>query len=178
MTGQGIVTHPEDAAEVERRNSAFQVELAPKSEMGDVLIRQMATLSVRMERGAKQEFAAVATRVRNASGRVLEFVSMKIIQKSGTSYAYGNTKLGRGYDATRSFLKENKDVKEEILAEIRAKLKDDSTLAMKSPSEGKDKDDGAAGEESRHDERQGAAVNQASFDIQLVLDEQDEFCGR
>ncbi len=57
---------------------------------------------------------------------------MGIIQKSGTSYAYGDTKLGRGYDATRTFLKENKDLKEEILALIRAKLKDDSTLAIKS----------------------------------------------
>jgi recombination protein RecA len=32
---------------------------------------------------------------------------MGIIQKSGTSYSYGEVKLGRGYDATRTFLKEN-----------------------------------------------------------------------
>ncbi len=57
---------------------------------------------------------------------------MGLIQKSGTSYAYGEVKLGRGYDATRTFLKENKEVKEEILALIRAKLKDDATLAVKS----------------------------------------------
>lgn len=56
---------------------------------------------------------------------------MGIIQKSGTSYGYGDVKLGRGYDATRTFLRENKPIKEEILKEIRAKLKDDSTLAMK-----------------------------------------------
>ena len=33
-----------------------------------------------------------------------------IVQKSGTSYSYGEIKLGRGYDATRQFLKakENK----------------------------------------------------------------------
>nr|MBA3551193.1 recombinase RecA [Patescibacteria group bacterium] len=61
---------------------------------------------------------------------------MGIIQKSGTSYAYGDTKLGRGYDATRTFLKENKDLKEEILAQIRAKLKDDSSLAVKSGGDG------------------------------------------
>jgi hypothetical protein len=36
---------------------------------------------------------------------------MGIIQKSGTSYAYGDEKLGRGYDATRTFLKENPKVK-------------------------------------------------------------------
>ncbi len=49
---------------------------------------------------------------------------MRIIQKSGTSYAYGDVKLGRGYDATRQFLKEDKKISEEILKQIRAKLKD------------------------------------------------------
>jgi recombination protein RecA len=45
-----------------------------------------------------------------------------ILEKSGSSYAYGEAKLGRGYDATRQFLKENKDIKEEILGKIRGKL--------------------------------------------------------
>jgi recombination protein RecA len=50
---------------------------------------------------------------------------MKLIQKSGSSYAYGDIKLGRGYDATRQFLKdkENKDIKTKILKEIREELK-------------------------------------------------------
>jgi recombination protein RecA len=47
---------------------------------------------------------------------------MEIISKSGTSYSYGEMKLGRGYDATRQFLKENPPLKNEILAKIRAKL--------------------------------------------------------
>ena len=47
---------------------------------------------------------------------------MEIISKSGTSYSYGEVKLGRGYDATRQFLKENPKVKEEILGKIRVKL--------------------------------------------------------
>ena len=67
MTGQGIVIADEDLAEVESRNAALQKELAPKSVMGAILVGQMATLSVRMERGAEQEFAAVASRVRHAS---------------------------------------------------------------------------------------------------------------
>lgn len=50
--------------------------------------------------------------------------NMKIISKSGSSYAYGDVKLGRGYDATRQFLKENIEVKEEILGLIRSKLKE------------------------------------------------------
>ncbi len=49
---------------------------------------------------------------------------MGIIQKSGSSYAYGEEKLGRGYDATRQFLKENKKTAEAILKEIRVKLKE------------------------------------------------------
>ncbi len=49
---------------------------------------------------------------------------MDIISKSGSSYAYGEVKLGRGYDATRQFLKENKDIKEDILKQIRSKLKE------------------------------------------------------
>ncbi len=40
---------------------------------------------------------------------------MEILSKSGNSYKYGETTLGRGYDATRQFLKENKDVQEELL---------------------------------------------------------------
>ncbi len=46
-----------------------------------------------------------------------------IITKSGgSSYAYGETKLGRGYDATRQFLKENSKVKKELLEKIREAL--------------------------------------------------------
>jgi recombination protein RecA len=51
---------------------------------------------------------------------------MKLIQKSGSSYSYGDIKLGRGYDATRQFLKEkeNKAVKDKILKEIKDGLKE------------------------------------------------------
>lgn len=52
-----------------------------------------------------------------------------IISKSGASYSYqpeGGEKLplGRGYDATRQFLKENTKISNEILKRIRAKLKE------------------------------------------------------
>lgn len=47
---------------------------------------------------------------------------MGIVTKSGTSYSHGETKLGRGYDATRQFLAENKPVANEILKEIRKRL--------------------------------------------------------
>ena len=48
---------------------------------------------------------------------------MELISKSGSSYSYGEVKLGRGYDATRQFLKENMKVRDEILGKIREKLK-------------------------------------------------------
>ena len=48
---------------------------------------------------------------------------MELISKSGSSYSYGEVKLGRGYDATRQFLKENIRVRDEILGKIREKLK-------------------------------------------------------
>lgn len=47
-----------------------------------------------------------------------------IMTKSGTSYSYGEEKLGRGYDATRQYLRENTKTSDTILKEIRAKLKD------------------------------------------------------
>jgi recombination protein RecA len=55
---------------------------------------------------------------------------MGIIKKVGMSYEWTGTekdeekKLGRGYDATRQFLKENPKISEKILKEIRAKLKE------------------------------------------------------
>ena len=47
---------------------------------------------------------------------------MGLIKKTGISYAYGDEKLGRGYDATRKFLKENTKVSDKILKEIREQL--------------------------------------------------------
>lgn len=45
-----------------------------------------------------------------------------LVQKSGASYKYGDESLGRGYDAARTFLKENAKVKNALLKDIRAKL--------------------------------------------------------
>ncbi len=47
-----------------------------------------------------------------------------IMTKSGTSYSYGEEKLGRGYDATRQFLRENRPIADKILKEIRKKLQE------------------------------------------------------
>ena len=47
-----------------------------------------------------------------------------LIQKSGSTYKYNNEKLAVGYDATRTFLREDKKISDQILKEIRAKLRD------------------------------------------------------
>jgi recombination protein RecA len=49
---------------------------------------------------------------------------MGLIKKSGASYEYDGVKLGRGYDATRQFLRENKKVGGEIERAIRKQLKE------------------------------------------------------
>lgn len=48
----------------------------------------------------------------------------KILAKGGSSYAYGDIKLGRGYDASKTFLKENPEITENIIKEITAKIAD------------------------------------------------------
>jgi recombination protein RecA len=47
----------------------------------------------------------------------------KLIDKSGASNKYNEIALGRGYDAARTFLRENKDVRKQLLAEVREGLK-------------------------------------------------------
>ena len=48
----------------------------------------------------------------------------KLISKSGSSYSYGENKLGRGYDAARNFLKENIKINNELEKSIRKYLAD------------------------------------------------------
>lgn len=49
---------------------------------------------------------------------------MGIVKKIGNSYSFGEEKLGRGYDSTRQFLKENEKIAGAILEEIKLKLKE------------------------------------------------------
>jgi hypothetical protein len=66
LTGEGIVLLEGDQAEVESRVEALRDELQPQSTLGTMLIHKIATLSVRSERAAEREKAAIAERVRNA----------------------------------------------------------------------------------------------------------------
>lgn len=61
---------------------------------------------------------------------------MGIIKKSGTSYSYTpeggpEEKLGRGYDATRTFLRENKKIGDAVFKQIKKRLAEDES-ALKS----------------------------------------------
>jgi hypothetical protein len=67
LSGAGIVVPEGDRAEIERRVEALEADLVPQSPAGLILIRQMATLSVRSERAAEQEIAAIARNVRHAA---------------------------------------------------------------------------------------------------------------
>ncbi len=55
-----------------------------------------------------------------------------VIAKNGTSYNYRNdkeeVKLGRGYDATRTFMRENPKLRDQILKDVRKKMKEAVSL--------------------------------------------------
>ena len=67
LTGSGVVVHEVDLAEVDRRHEDFLIELDPQSSLGTIMVRQMAALSVRMERSQDQESRATSQRVRHAA---------------------------------------------------------------------------------------------------------------
>jgi recombination protein RecA len=47
-----------------------------------------------------------------------------LVSKSGSSYSYGEEKLGRGYDASRTYLREHQELSDKLLGEIRGKLRE------------------------------------------------------
>lgn len=60
--------------------------------------------------------------------------SLGIVKKSGASYSFGEEKLGRGYDASRTYLRENKKISNELLRDIRKAL--ESNAPGKAPAGG------------------------------------------
>ncbi len=60
---------------------------------------------------------------------------MGLLQKSGNSYKYGEETLGRGYDATRQFLKENKKIANELLGKIRKFMKEKGFESHPTPAD-------------------------------------------
>ncbi len=72
LAGAGIVLPESDAAEVARRTAAFEEELVPVGEVETALVRRAALNSVRMERAADQQTAALTDRIRRVEA---EFVA-------------------------------------------------------------------------------------------------------
>jgi len=57
------------------------------------------------------------------SGEIVDLgVDLDIIQKSGSWYAYENTKIAQGRDAAKQFIEDNPGVAEEIEAKIKDKI--------------------------------------------------------
>ena len=67
MTGEGIALGSEEAAAVEARLSGFGADYRPVTTAGRALARRAAMLSVRLERCAIREAAAISTRARAAA---------------------------------------------------------------------------------------------------------------
>jgi recombination protein RecA len=79
----------------------------------------------------------------------------KFVRKSGSSYSYlppggddsAEVKLGRGYDASRTFLRENPKLSKELLGHIRKSLKSDAGAVASIPRSAAEAEDDAPPEE-------------------------------
>ncbi len=67
LTGAGVALPVEDAIEVEHRFLAIQSEMAPQTVIGSYLAHQIALMTVRCQRAARQETAAISIKVRHAA---------------------------------------------------------------------------------------------------------------
>jgi recombination protein RecA len=57
------------------------------------------------------------------TGELLDLgVEHRLLQKSGSWYSYGDTRIGQGREAARQFLSDNPDVAGEIEVKLREKL--------------------------------------------------------
>ena len=66
LTGAGVALPGEDAAAVEERFLGLQEELAPQTILGVYFAHQVALMTVRTQRAARQESAALASRIVHA----------------------------------------------------------------------------------------------------------------
>jgi recombination protein RecA len=56
-------------------------------------------------------------------GEIIDMgVELSILNKSGSWFSYGDTKIGQGRDAVKTFLNDNPEVATEVEAKIRAAL--------------------------------------------------------
>ena len=61
------------------------------------------------------------------TGEIIDLgVEMNIINKSGSWYSYGDTKLGQGRDAVKNMIKDNPDLMDELEGKIKETIKSQS----------------------------------------------------
>ncbi len=71
----------------------------------------------------KAEFDILYGEGISLTGELLDLgVEYRLVQKSGSWYSCGETRLGQGREAARAFLKDNPEIAGEIEAQIREKL--------------------------------------------------------
>lgn len=64
-------------------------------------------------------------------GEIIDIgVNLDIVQKSGSWFSYGETRLGQGKDKVRDYLLENPDIADEIEQKIRVAMKDSALDAV------------------------------------------------
>ncbi len=63
-----------------------------------------------------------------------------IVQKSGSSYSFGEEKLGRGYDASRTYLRENKKTANEVIKQIRKAFAENAQAQKTSSASSEDEE--------------------------------------
>lgn len=59
-------------------------------------------------------------------------VELDILQKSGSWYSYGETKLGQGRESVKDLFRDNPELADEVEAKIRAKIFDEGVVAIAS----------------------------------------------
>jgi recombination protein RecA len=72
----------------------------------------------------------------SAAGDLLDTgLVMGVIEKSGNSYSFNNTKLGVGRENAKAFIKDNKEIFDQIDKELREKIQSGEGLPNKSPDD-------------------------------------------
>jgi len=72
LTGEGVVLSTEDAEALDARHSRLLDDLRPDNEAARLLAHRVALLSVRMDRSARQEAAAISARVAGAEAALVD----------------------------------------------------------------------------------------------------------
>lgn len=78
----------------------------------------------------------------SSEGEIIDYgVKLDIVDKSGAWFSYKDTKLGQGRENSKAFLKENKEVREEILSAIKAQIGGTNIMSANGDDENSDNGD-------------------------------------